>query len=122
LGLYLAAASWIIRKEESTSDKHTSAKIEGSWLWHCTTAGAGLLAGVVLQLAAMASHGGHETPANTYHNLVVVSVLTYFVISVLPVVAKTRQRKAQIIALIGLLGWFGLLIWDIKAGNLQRNG
>lgn len=121
LGVYLAAASWIIRRDERTPGKQRSIDIERSRLWHFATAGTGLLAGVGLQLVALASHGGRQTPANTYHNLVVVSVLTYFVVSVLPVVASTRQRKAQIIAVIGLLGWLGLLIWDIKAGNLQRN-
>lgn len=120
LGIYLAAASWIIRRDYSAPDKHRPVGIEGSWLWHYATAGAGLLAGVVLQFVAIASHG-RQTPANTYHNLVVVSVLTYLVISVSPVVAKTPQRKAQIIAVIGLLSWSGLLVWDIKAGNLQRN-
>ena len=121
LGVYLSAASWIIRRDERAPGKQRSVNIEGSRLWHCATAGAGLLAGVGLQLMALASHGGRQTPANTYHNLVVVSVLTYFVVSVLPVVAMTRQRKAQIIAVISLLGWLGLLSWDIKAGNLQRN-
>jgi len=121
LGLYLAAASWIIHRDMSAPDEDRSPNLESSRLWHYATAGVGLLAGVVLQLIAMALHGGKQTPANTYHNLVVVSVLTYFVDSVLPVVVKTRHRKAQIIAIAGLLGWFGLLVWDIKAGNLQRN-
>lgn len=34
--------------------------------------------------------------------------------------SSVLQRRIR--ALIGLLGWFGLLAWDIKAGNLQRNG
>lgn len=120
LGVYLAAASWVIHKDERTPDKGDSSKIEDSRLWHYATAGVSLLTGVVLQLVATASHG-RQTPANTYHNLVVVSILSYFVVSTLPVMVKTRQRQAQFIAAIGLLGWFGLLIWDIKAGNLQRN-
>jgi hypothetical protein len=121
LGLYLAAASWIIHGDERVPNAHRLLNIESSRRWHYATAGAGLLAGVGLQLVAMALHGGKQTSANTYHNLVVVSVLAYFVVSVLPVVAKTHHRKAQIIAVIGLLGWVGLLMWDIKAGNLQRN-
>lgn len=122
LGVYLAAASWIIRRDEKAPDEYRSMNIEMSWLWHCATAGLSLVAGLVLQLVATASHGGRQTPANTYHNLIVVSVLTYFVVSVFPVVVKTHQRRAQMIAVIGLLGWFALLIWDIKVGNLQRNG
>lgn len=121
LGLYLATAGWIIRREERVPDEHHSLNIESSRPWHYATAGTGLLAGVVLQLVAIESHGGKQTPANTYHNLVVVSVLAYFVNSVFPVVVKTHHRKAQVIAFIGLLGWLGLLIWDIKAGNLQDN-
>jgi hypothetical protein len=119
LGVYLAAASWIIRKDDSTLDSQRSVNIEGSWVWHCATAATGLVAGVALQLIAESQ--GKQTPANTYHNLAVISTLTYFVVSVLPVVARTRHRKAQLVALVGLLGWLGLLIWDIKAGNLQRN-
>lgn len=119
LGLYLAAASWIIRKDDRTPDTHRSVNTESSWSWHCATAGTGLVAGVALQFIAE-SHE-KQTPANTYHNLAVISTLTYFVVSVLPIVARTGHRKAQLIALVGLLGWLGLLIWDIKAGNLQRN-
>ena len=121
LGLYLAAATWIIHRDEGASDEHRSLNLDSSRLWHYATAGTGLLVGVVLQLVAMALHEGKQTPANTYHNLVVVSALSYFVVSVFPVVVKTRHRKAQIIAVIGLLSWFALLMWDIKAGNLQRN-
>lgn len=122
LGVYLAAASWIIRRDEkAVPDQHLQVNAEASRTWHCATASGALLAGVILRFLAMKSHGGRETPANTYHNLIVVPLLTYFVASVLPVVANTRQRKAQIIAVIGLLGWLCLLIWDIKAGNLQRN-
>jgi hypothetical protein len=119
LGVYLAAASWIIRVDDRAPDAHHSVNTESSWAWHYATAGAGLLAGVALQLEAE-SHE-KQTLANTYHNLVVISTLSYFVVSVLPVAARTRHRKAKLAALASLLGWLGLLIWDIKAGNLQRN-
>ncbi|WP_275560749.1 hypothetical protein [Streptomyces sp. 5-6(2022)] len=68
----------------------------------------------------MNQSGRLQTAANSYHNLVVVPILGYFVISTIPIVLRSHRRtKAAIGAL--LLAWLGLLIFDISQGNLQEN-
>ncbi|MGW1914353.1 hypothetical protein ACWCQS_27405 [Streptomyces sp. NPDC002076] len=78
------------------------------------------LSALTLQIHSMNQSGRLQTVANNYHNLAVVPVLGYFVISTIPVVLRSpRRTKAAAGAL--LLTWLGLLILDISQGNLQNN-
>jgi hypothetical protein len=96
--------------------------IHDSKVWHLSTFIGWLVIGIILQVRAWISHGGRETIANSFHNIVVVSFLGYTVFSTLPLLGSTAwPRTIRILALLCLLGWLGLLLYDIRQGNLDKN-
>jgi hypothetical protein len=121
LGVYLGLASYIIRREDYIPDSSGLPGLASRRLWHYSVAFASLLAGIGLESVSVCFSAGGETLANTYHNLIAVPVIGYFVVSASPVFGENGVRRARILAAICLCCWISLLIYDVKEGNLQKN-
>jgi hypothetical protein len=114
--IYLVLVSWCLHKTKPGNGLYRSK------VWHLLTFIGWLAIGITLQMRAWHVHGGKETVANSFHNVVVVSLLGYTIVSTLPLlVNKNWLRSARAMAFACLLGWFGLLLYDIQHGNLEKN-
>lgn len=96
------------------------------WQWmfglriFCVSAAVGLH---WLAMRNLRSRAFSCLPAQIYHNLFVVPMLLYIVLSTLPMLYLGRFLWLQLAALACLLIWAGLLVWDIRHGNLvQKTG
>jgi hypothetical protein len=115
LGAYLTLISWALQRE-------TTPGIHDSMVWHIATFVVWLITGVALQARAWIIHGGRETIANSFHNLVIVSLFGYTVFSTLPLLGgRTWSRNIRVFSFSCLLGWLCLLTYDIQQGNLDKN-
>jgi hypothetical protein len=115
LGAYLAIVAWVIRNKTIPYGVHASR------FWHAAVAAVSLAVAMGLHARALSAGSGQETVANTYHNLVVLPVLSYLVVSAAPALFKTRVLKAKVFAAVFVAGWLALLLYDIVVGNLQEN-
>ncbi|QDQ09479.1 hypothetical protein [Streptomyces spectabilis] len=115
ISLELACVAGYLRSPGIRSDLH------GSRTWHAVTLGTWLAMGGVLHVIAVQKRGGMETAANTYHNLAVVPLFGYAVLSTAPLLWAMKSRRAGGWAVACLVGWVTLLVIDIQLGNLSRN-
>lgn len=115
LAIYLTNLGLEFRKSGIPRGIHWSTR------WHRVILSSSVVIGTALQLAAWRSHGYRETPANTYHNLIVVPALTYMVVTLLPILTKSQISRNGRFAMIALFGWIALLIYDMRCGNLSKN-
>jgi hypothetical protein len=121
LGVYLALASYTIRRKDYIIGGSGLPGLAANRLWHYSVAFASLLVGIGLESVSVYFSTSGETLANMYHNLITVPIMGYFVVSVMPVFSEKRVRREGILATICLCCWISLLIYDIKEGNLQKN-
>ncbi|MFJ1708558.1 hypothetical protein [Kitasatospora sp. NPDC088346] len=98
-------------------DAGGSLPLAGSVAWHSIVGATSLAVGIVLYVRSGLTE---ETVANSYHNLVVVPILSYSVISTIPVLLQGKRLRA-LTALVCLLAWLGFFIYDVSNGNLQKN-
>ncbi|MFJ9147020.1 hypothetical protein ACIRP7_02885 [Streptomyces sp. NPDC102270] len=112
IALELAIISWILRKELPDNPGPL-----GNAGWHLTVGLLCFFAGLSLFLW---SDGGSSTVANSYHNLMVVTFLSYLVISTFPILLASRDLF-KLAATFCLLGWLTLVLYDVSHGNLTQN-
>lgn len=115
LGVHAAVLAFGLRKNGMPNGIHESRK------WHSLVLSSSIIGGIVLQFGALISHGGRDTVANIYHNLVVIPALGYLIVSSLPVLIAQRRRQSSRLAAVALLGWVVFAIYDLRHGNLTKN-
>lgn len=113
LSCYFAAASVAVRRAGASGGLRNRR-------WHCVTVAGAVLLGVAAQIRAVRVGGRPQTPADTYHNLVVVPVYTYAIVSTAPAVAGA-PRSVRAVAAAAVAAWSVLFLIDATAGTLDRN-
>lgn len=92
--------------------------------WHVLVAFAMGLIGGSLHYLYLRQGGDSRRwnmlPTQWYHNLVVVPLLGYIIVSTLPVLWYGNYPRLQLAALGCLLVWAALVAWDIKHGRLVQ--
>lgn len=117
LAVYCGIIAWICQQ-----------KITQGWLtniyWHRGIAALCVLAGLMAMYSGMtqsaASRRWTLRPANIYHNLIVIPLFAYIIVSMAPILWAPGHTFPKIGALACLLVWVGLLIWDIQHDNLVQ--
>jgi hypothetical protein len=112
IALELALLGWEMRTAGNV------ARLTTSTVWHASVATLCMAAGVVLYAR---SDPPQETVANSFHNLVVVPLLSYVVISTTPNLARGKFSLRKMFAVVCLLTWMALFSYDLATGNLQKN-
>ncbi len=115
LCLYLALIASHLRRGRPTS------RLLHSVPWHLVVGFAAAVTGILLYVLALVQSSGKETVANSYHNLVVVTIFGYAIVSTVPVIFNTGDRLLRRAAMTCLLIWLGLLAIDSSEGNLEKN-
>jgi len=89
------------------------------YAWHLATFILCILVSIGLHITALTNESSRRftmLPAQWYHNLFVVPLLSYVIISTLPIVFSATL--ANLCALFCLVIWTALLMWDIWHDNL----
>lgn len=90
--------------------------------WNSATAIASILAGLAIHCAGFLgkkSHAWNSLGAQKYHNIVVIPLLSYSVISTLPIVWHGNDIASATSAIGFVLFWICAFFVDLTRGNLN---
>jgi hypothetical protein len=92
--------------------------------WHWTVLVGMITIAISLHVGAIARGGAERRwtmlPAQWYHNLVVVPLLAYLIVSTLPILWYGDSAQLWTGAVICFGTWTGLVVWDIKHDNMVQ--
>lgn len=83
--------------------------------WHLAVAAFWILAGLIMFIT------GEKEVGDVYHNVLVLPLLGYLVVSMAPVLLE-MSWKMRLIEVALLLVWVVLIAYDIKTGRLDQKG
>jgi hypothetical protein len=93
-------------------------------MWHVDIFAVAIIIAISLHVLAIARGGASRSwtmlPTQWYHNLVVLPLLLYAILSTLPILWNGNYVWPQLSALNCLFAWGGLFVWDIANGNLVQ--
>ena len=101
---------------------------ENGWhlypLWHWAVFGIVAIGAIFLHTSAICRSGTERRftmlPAQWWHNLIVVPVVGYTIISTMPIVVVASNSALWTLTTICLSTWEGLVVWDIFRGNMVQ--
>ena len=92
--------------------------------WHFGVSVLAVCSGIALHVTGILRGGAWKRfnllPTQWYHNMIVVPLFGYMVVSTLPVIFQTTHLIVSIVAGSFVFAWTALLAWDIFNGNISR--